>query len=70
MIVMEKEPQVKIPLHTWVDICRYFTTPNIDEIELRNIENRILDTIRDKKEANDRRLLYSAKLMSEKSFRK
>ena len=61
------EKQVKIPHSLYQDLVRYFliSADAASESELYEIETRIKNALREKQESNERRLLYSAKLMQE-----
>ena len=58
------EKQVKIPHSLYQDLIRYFLAGIADEDD-EEIVSRIRSALREKQDANERRLLYSAKLMQE-----
>jgi vacuolar-type H+-ATPase catalytic subunit A/Vma1 len=58
------EKQVKIPYSLYKDLIHYFLGSNYDE-DWDEIEDRIKAALKEKQESNERRLLYSAKLMQE-----
>lgn len=66
------EKQVKIPHSLYQDLVRYFLAgaDATSGSELYEIETRIKNALREKQEANERRLLYSAKLIQEGRFHK
>ncbi len=57
------ERMVKIPLSIYQDLVKYFLLGNDD----LNLEKEIITWLKDKQAANERRLLYSAKLAAEKN---
>ena len=60
------EPMIKMPISLYQDLVRYFVTGNLESFEIDQIEDRMAAWIKEKQEANDRRVLFTAKLMSEK----
>ena len=63
---MSDEKQVKIPYSLYKDLVHYFLgNPNYEE-PWNEVEARIKEALRDKQAANERRLLYSAKLQNER----
>ena len=60
------EPMIKMPISLYHDLVRYFVTGNLESFEIDAIEDRMRNWIKDKQDANDRRMLFKAKLMAEK----
>jgi len=61
------EKQVKIPYSLYRDLVRYFLGSPYEE-DWTEVEKRIKGALREKQEASERRLLYSAKLAREKQL--
>ena len=59
------EKNVKIPYSLYKDLVHYFLGAKYDE-DWNEVEARIKAALKEKQEANERRLLYSAKLANEK----
>lgn len=59
------EKQVKIPYSLYTDLVRFFLGSSYEE-DWTEVENRIKAALRAKQDANERRLLFSAKLAREK----
>ncbi len=62
---MTEERQVKIPYSLYRDLIHYFLGAEYEE-DWSEVEARIKEALKDKQAANERRLLYSAKLANEK----
>lgn len=62
---MTTEKQVKIPYSLYKDLIHFFLGSQYEE-DWSEVEARIKQALRDKQEANERRILYSAKLAQEK----
>ena len=64
------EKQVKIPYSLYKDLVRYFLLGigGLGEDEFYWAEQRIRQGLKEKQEASERRLLYSAKLAREKQL--
>ena len=63
------EKTVKIPYSLYRDLVHYFLGANYEE-PYEELESRIKAALREKQEANERRLLYSAKLANERKYAK
>jgi len=61
------EKQVKIPYDLYRDLVRYFLGSPYEE-PWEEVEKRIKDGLRAKQEANERRLMFSAKLAGERKL--
>lgn len=59
----KKEKMVKIPYSLYTDLIHYFLIGSAEPME--SIVARIKDALKDKQDANERRVLYTAKLASE-----
>ena len=62
---MPEQRTVKIPHSLYRDLVHYFLGSNYDE-PFEELESRIKAALKDKQDANERRLLYSAKLAQER----
>ena len=58
----QKVPQIKMPLPIFRCLVEYFLMGNSDP----RIQDDIINWLRDKQDANERRLQYAAKLQAEK----
>lgn len=63
---MTTEKQVKIPYSLYKDLIHFFLGSPYEE-DWSEVEARIKQGLKDKQEANERRLLYSAKLAQQKA---
>lgn len=66
---MPEQRTVKIPLSLYRDLVHYFLGSNYDE-PFEELESRIKAALKDKQDANERRLLYAAKLAQERRLTK
>ena len=64
----KSEQMIKMPISLYQDLVRYFVTGNLESFEIDQIEDRMAAWIKEKQEASDRRVLFTAKLMSERKF--
>jgi len=62
---MTEEKQVKIPYSLYRDLVHYFLGAEYEE-DWSEVENRIKNALREKQEANERRIMYAAKLQNER----
>ncbi len=65
----KKPKMVKIPLSLYYDLQHYFFGNPRYEEPWEEVESRIKNALRDKMDADERRLMYSAKLAQEGRYK-